>query len=254
MKLISWNLNGIRAAYKKGVYQNIIELDPDIFCVQETKAQLDQLSEEQSNIDGYNSYFHSAKRKGYSGVAIFSKDKPLNIVEGMGNERFDDEGRVITAEYENFKLYNVYFPNGKASKERLEYKMDFYNEFLSILKKDLLDGKNVIFCGDVNTAHSEIDLARPKENEKTSGFLPMERKWIDEAIDSGFSDSFRLLNPEGQNYTWWDLKTRARERNIGWRIDYFFISDSIKEKIISAAILKDIQGSDHCPIEIELDI
>jgi len=253
MKIVSWNVNGIRAVHKKGAYENLSELSADIICVQETKAQISQLNESQSTIKGFKSYFHSAERKGYSGVAIFSKSEPLDVREGMGIPSFDIEGRVIAAEYEQFLLYNVYFPNGKASKERLKYKMDFYNEFLKIVKKDVENGKKVIFCGDVNTAHKEIDLARPKENQKTSGFLPVEREWIDDVVNNGFYDSLRCFTNEGEKYTWWDLKTRARERNVGWRIDYFFVGESIKNNLKSADILSDFMGSDHCPISITLD-
>lgn len=254
ISLCSWNVNGLRAIYKKGFSSWLASSNSDILAVQETKADPRQLSEELKSIAGYESYFVAAERKGYSGVALYTKSAPKLIIKGFGDLSFDSEGRSISADYGDFILYNVYFPNGKASRERLSYKLAFYDKFLEhitgLLKKD----RKVILCGDVNTAHKEIDLARPKENRKISGFLPEERAWIDRLIARGFYDSFRIFNQGGANYTWWDMKTRARERNVGWRIDYFFISANLRGNLRAASILSGVMGSDHCPISITLEI
>ncbi len=254
IKLISWNVNGIRAVQRKGALGWFTEMRPEILCLQETKAQKEQLDDELVNIDGYTSYFCSAKRKGYSGVAIYTSLKPNKVTYGFGNKTFDGEGRVLEAQYDEFTLFNVYFPNGKASKERLKYKMDFYDAFLKVIVSRAKQGQNVVICGDVNTAHKEIDLARPKENEKVSGFLPEERAWIDKVIDRGFLDTLRIFNDKPEQYTWWDMKTRARERNIGWRIDYFIVNKALGNSVTDAFILPEIEGSDHCPIGIDLKI
>lgn len=254
MKILSWNVNGIRAAIKKGFVEFLDKEDPDIICIQETKAREEQLTKKFLAHGPWKKYFVSAEKKGYSGVATFTKIEPKNVLKGFGNEKFDSEGRTLITEYENFSLFNIYFPNGKARDERLKYKMDFYYFLLEYLEDYKKKQPNIIICGDVNTAHTEIDLARPKENENTSGFLPIEREWIDKLLDSGFIDTFRMFNKEPNNYTWWDYKTRARERNVGWRIDYFFISTTLKENIKDAFILSEIMGSDHCPIGIEIDI
>ncbi len=252
IRILSWNVNGIRAAYKKGFLDWLKKEQPDILCIQETKAHPEQLSDELLNVEGYHSYFSSAVKKGYSGVAIYSKLEPKSIKNGFGIEKFDSEGRILIAEYANFTLFNIYYPNGKARQERLDYKMEFYDAFLKYVDRLKKKGKNIIVCGDVNTAHKEIDIARPKENEKISGFLPMEREWIDKFLSHGYLDTFRMFNQEPDNYTWWDQITRARERNVGWRIDYFYISESLKKKIKDAFILSDVMGSDHCPIGIEI--
>ena len=252
IRILSWNVNGIRAAYKKGFLDWFKKEKPDILCIQETKAHQEQLPDELLNIEGYHSYFSSAVKKGYSGVAIYSKIEPKSVKKGFGIEKFDSEGRILIAEYAGFTLFNIYYPNGKARQERLDYKMEFYEGFLKYVDKLKKKGKNIIVCGDVNTAHKEIDIARPKENEKISGFLPMEREWIDKFLSHGYLDTFRMFNQEPDNYTWWDLITRARERNVGWRIDYFYISESLKKKIKDAFIMSDVMGSDHCPIGIEI--
>ena len=254
MKLISWNVNGIRAIHKKGFVEWVKKEKPDILCLQETKATQEQIPEDIKSLDGYYQFYSSSRiKKGYSGVGLFTKIEPERVEFDMGVEEFDNEGRVISAYFKDFILFNVYFPNGKARKERLDFKLRFYDRFLEIVK-DLKDrGNGVIICGDVNTAHKEIDLARPKENEKVSGFLPIERKWIDSLIGSGFVDTFRMFNNEGGHYTWWDYKSRARERNVGWRIDYFFVSENIKDRVKDAFILSDVYGSDHCPIGIIFD-
>ena len=252
-KIISWNVNGIRAIYRKSKYEWFKEYNPDIICIQETKAQPDQLSNPQKQLEGYHSYFESAQRKGYSGVMVFTKQEPKEIIYGLGQEAFDKEGRTLELVYDDFILFNVYFPNGKASKQRLDFKMAFYHAFLKKTKALIDKGENVIVCGDVNTAHKEIDLARPKENSDTSGFLPIEREWIDQFLESGFKDSLRMFHDEPELYTWWDYKTRARERNVGWRIDYFFVSENMSDRIKDAKIHDQVMGSDHCPIEIEVE-
>ena len=255
MKKISallWNVNGIRAVYKKGFLDWFLEEKPDILCLQETKATEKQLPSVLRNIEGYNAYFSSAERKGYSGVALYTKLEPISVEYGFGIEKFDHEGRTLIIEFENFTIFNIYFPNGKASKERLQYKMEFYDAFLEYVEELRRKGKRIIVCGDVNTAHKEIDLARPKPNEKISGFLPEERAWIDKFLSHGYADTFRMFNKEPNHYTWWDYKTKSRERNVGWRIDYFFISENLKTNLKAAYILSDVIGSDHCPIGIDL--
>ncbi|RKY95935.1 MAG: exodeoxyribonuclease III [Ignavibacteriae bacterium] len=252
MKLLSWNVNGIRAAYKKGILNWFSKEQPDILCIQETKAMKEQLPDDLINVNGYNSFFSSAERKGYSGTATYTKVNPVKVSNGIGIKEFDSEGRFLVTEFDEFVLFNIYFPNGKAKKERLQYKMDFYEAFLKHLKKLLKQDKRIVICGDVNTAHKEIDLARPKPNEKVSGFLPEEREWIDKLLEAGFIDTLRVFNQKPEQYTWWDMMTRARDRNVGWRIDYFFISDNLKDNLKNAFILPDVMGSDHCPVGIEL--
>ena len=252
MKLISWNVNGIRAAYKKGILNWFSIEQPDILCIQETKAMKEQLPDDLINVNGYNSFFSSAEKKGYSGTATYTKLNPVKVLNGIGIKKFDSEGRFLVTEFDEFILFNIYFPNGKARQERLQYKMDFYEAFLKHLKKLLKQGKKIVICGDVNTAHKEIDLARPKPNEKVSGFLPEERAWIDKLLKTGFIDTLRVFNQKPEQYTWWDMMTRARDRNVGWRIDYFFISDNLKDNLENAFILPDVMGSDHCPVGIEL--
>jgi exodeoxyribonuclease-3 len=254
IKLISWNVNGVRAAYNKGFLDWLAKESPDILCVQETKAAVEQLSEDLLSPPGYRSYWHSAKKKGYSGVAVYTKTAPISVDCSIGIKRFDDEGRLIRVDYGGFVLFNVYFPNGKKDKERLDFKMDFYDAFLDCIDSVRREGRSVIFCGDVNTAHQEIDLARPKENEKASGFLPVERAWIDKVIQRGYVDAFRSLHPDRVAYSWWDLKSRARERNVGWRIDYIFVVQEMLSRVERAYILSDVMGSDHCPVAAELSI
>jgi exodeoxyribonuclease III len=262
MKIISWNTNGLRATVKQGYFMPLFSFNnPDIVCLQETKCEPDQLDEKTRNLKGYNSYFsYSKNKKGYSGVAIYSKTKPEKVEYGMGTclparqvKKFDDEGRTLVAYYPDFVLINCYFPNGGGGEERLNYKLDFYDAFLEFINKLKKDGKNVIFCGDVNTAHNEIDLARPKENVDNTGFLSIEREWMDEVVNNGWVDIFRNFYPSRKDvYTYWDMKTRARDRNVGWRIDYFFTNQSFMSKIKSFKTLSDYYGSDHCPIMIEI--
>ncbi|MDR2427152.1 MAG: exodeoxyribonuclease III [Endomicrobium sp.] len=250
MKIISWNVNGVRAVYKKDFAKWFKSENADIVCLQETKAEKEQFPKELAEAEGYNFYCSCAQKKGYSGVAAWSKIKPLSIETSIENEKFDSEGRVLKLEFDNFVLFNIYFPNGGASKERLDYKLDFYDYFIKYLRK--YGKKNVIICGDYNTAHHEIDLARPKQNEGVSGFMPIERKKLDDLEQSGFVDSFRHFNREAENYTWWDYKTAARTRNVGWRIDYFYVSKSALKYLKMADILSSVQGSDHCPISITI--
>ena len=254
MRLLSWNVNGIRAAQRKGFVDWVSQIGPDILCIQETKASPEQLSEELTAMPGYHVYFSSAERKGYSGVATYSNVKPQDVAHGLGIEKFDNEGRILRMDYADFTLFNIYFPNGKSSEERLDYKMEFYDAFLEHLGQLKRQGRNVVVCGDVNTAHKEIDLARPKPNEKISGFLPVERAWMDQWVSQGYVDTLRMFNQEPGQYSWWDARGGGRSKNVGWRIDYFFVSESMKDKVTGAFILPDVMGSDHCPIGIDLAI
>ena len=254
IRIYSWNVNGIRAIHKKGFLEWLNEDHPDILCIQETKANLDQLPKKLVNVDGYKSYFNSAERKGYSGVGLYSSLKPKKIDNGFGIKKFDMEGRVQIADYDDFVLFNIYFPNGKMSDERLKYKLDFYDAFLDHANNLRDEGRNIVICGDVNTAHNEIDLAHPKENSKISGFLPVERAWIDKFLENGYVDTFRMFNQEPEQYTWWSYRTKARDRNVGWRLDYFFVNEEFKNNIKASYILSDVMGSDHCPIGIEIEI
>ncbi len=254
LKLLSWNVNGIRAQEKKGFLDWLQKESPDILCVQETKAHIEQLSDALKNPNGYKSYFSSGEKKGYSGVANFTKIEPKKVERGFGVEKYDCEGRILIHYFDDFVLFNIYFPNGQRGNDRLTYKLGFYDEFLSFADKLKDKGKNIIICGDVNTAHKEIDLARPKENVKTSGFLPVERAWIDKLVEHGYIDTFREFTKENGHYTYWDTITRARERNVGWRIDYFFISPSLRKNLKKGFTLPDVMGSDHCPVGIEIEI
>ncbi len=251
--LISWNVNGIRAAHRKGFLDWFKSAAPDILCLQETKAHKEQLSAELLEVDGYQVYFSSAERKGYSGVALYTKAEPNEVRHGMGIPEFDNEGRIVAASYDDFELFNVYFPNGQMSKERLDYKMAFYDAFLEHIETLRKSGRNIVVCGDVNTAHKPIDLARPKENEKTSGFLPEERAWIDKLLDHGYVDTFRAFHDEPDQYSWWSMRTRAREKNVGWRIDYFYANEEYMNRVKDAFIMPEVMGSDHCPIGIVIE-
>jgi len=251
VRMISWNVNGLRALLKKGFLDWVGKEKPDILCLQETKASPDQLPGEVTAMAGYEAFFSSAEKKGYSGVATFCRERPAAVETGFGVRKFDGEGRVLITDHGAFVLYNIYFPNGKASGERLAYKMGFYDAFLDHARKTRKKGRHVVVCGDVNTAHREIDLARPRENENVSGFLPQERAWIDRLIESGYVDTLRMFDREPGRYTWWDLKSRARDRNVGWRIDYFFVSSGFAPSVKAAFIMADVMGSDHCPIGID---
>ena len=251
-KILSWNVNGLRAIYKKGFLDWVESENADIICLQETKARPDQLPKDINPIKNYYSAFSSAEKKGYSGVAVYSKEQPKSVENGLGKPEFDSEGRTLIVEYESFVLFNIYYPNGKASTERLDYKLRFYDYFLEKIVDLKNAGKKIIICGDFNTAHKEIDLARPKPNEGTSGFLPIERKWMDIFIESGFIDTFRHFDKNPDNYTWWDMITRARDRNVGWRIDYFFIDENSINNLEKAYIQSKVMGSDHCPTGIDI--
>ena len=250
MKLISWNVNGLRAVVNKGFYDIFEDLDADIFCIQETKMQEGQLD---INFDGYEQYFNSAVRKGYSGTAIFTKIKPINVSYGIGIDEHDQEGRVITLEFEKFYLVNCYTPNAKRELERLSYRMkweDDFRDYLINLDKE----KPVILCGDLNVAHNEIDLKNPKSNRGNAGFTDEERSQMTNLLNSGFVDSFRYLYPDKTDcYSWWSYMGKAREKNIGWRIDYFIVSERIAKNIKEAIIHPEIMGSDHCPVEVDLE-
>ena len=250
MKFISWNVNGIRACVNKGFIDFFNKIDADIFCIQETKCQKGQIELE---FEGYESYWNSAEKKGYSGTAIFTKIKPLTIKYGIGKEEHDKEGRVITLEFDKFYMVNIYTPNSKRELERLDYRMIWEDE----IKKYLLHLnkiKPVIMCGDLNVAHKEIDLKNPKTNRHNAGFTDEERNKMTELLDAGFTDSFRYKYPDKENeYSWWSYMGRAREKNVGWRIDYFIVSNDIAKKIKDATIHQEVYGSDHCPVELIID-
>lgn len=274
MKFISWNVNGIRACVKKGFLDFFNEADADIFCIQESKMQEGQLDLE---LPGYHQYWNYAVKKGYSGTGIFTKEEPLSVSYGLGIEEHDQEGRVITLEFENYYFITVYTPNSQSGLARLSCRMKWEEDFLAYLKKleetkpvifcgDLKESqpsltqeakpkkKPIIICGDFNVAATELDLKNPKNNVKNAGFTPEEREKFKTLLDSGFTDSYRYLHPDTEKYSWWSYRFKARERNAGWRIDYFLTSDSIKDKIKDAEILTDVMGSDHCPIELDIDI
>lgn len=253
MKLISWNVNGLRAVVNKGFKDFFKKIDADIFCIQETKMQKEQVDENMEKIfEGYYAYWNSAIKKGYSGTAVFSKIKPINVTYGIGIEEHDQEGRVITLEFDNFYLVNCYTPNSKRELERLEYRMIWENEFRNYLI--CLDKiKPVILCGDLNVAHQEIDLKNPKSNRRNAGFTDEEREKMTELLKSGFTDSFRYLYPDKTEcYSWWSYMGHAREKNVGWRIDYFIVSKSIENKVKDSYIYSNIIGSDHCPVGLEI--
>jgi len=253
MKIISWNLNGIRAVAKKGLFEKIKEMNPDVICFQETKAQDDQIAEVLNELDGYHFYSNSAVKKGYSGTAILTKEKPLSVQSDIGIEEHDQEGRVLTAEYENYYIITVYTPNSKNDLSRLGDRQNFDAAFLAYLK-ELEKNKPIIVCGDFNVAHKEIDLARPKPNyNKSAGFMQEEIDGMDNYTNAGLLDTFRFFHPDKTDaYSWWSFRGGARDRNVGWRIDYFLVSESLKDQLQSASILSDMYGSDHCPVEIEL--
>ena len=251
MKLISWNVNGIRACVNKGFEDFFKEINADIFCIQETKCQIDQIELE---FEGYKSFWNSAEKKGYSGTAIYTKEKPISVKYGIGIEQHDKEGRVITLEFKNFFMVNIYTPNSKRGLERLEYRQVWEDEIRKYLL-DLNKIKPVIMCGDLNVAHNEIDLKNPKTNRKNAGFTDEEREKMTQLLESGFTDSFRYLYPDKKEaYSWWSYMGRARKKNVGWRIDYFIVSKNIENKIKEAKIHSEIMGSDHCPVELEIDI
>ena len=255
MRLISWNVNGLRAVINKAFKDFFDKESADIFCIQETKMQEDQIDLSINEIfKNYNSYWNSAEKKGYSGTAVFTKQKPLNVSYGIGIEEHDKEGRVITLEFENFYLVNCYTPNSKRELERLDYRQEWENEIRNYLT-NLDKKKPVIYCGDLNVAHKEIDLKNPKTNRRSAGFTDEERNKMTELLDSGFTDTFRYLYPDKEDaYTWWSYMFKAREKNVGWRIDYFIVSKSIEKKIKESYIFSEVMGSDHCPVGIDIDL
>ena len=255
MKLISWNVNGLRAVITKGFQDFFDKIDADIFCLQETKIQEEQIDDNIKNIfKDYYSYWNSAEKKGYSGTAIFSKQKPISVKYGIGIEEHDKEGRVITLEFEKFYMVNCYTPNSKRELERLEYRMIWEDEFRKYLLK-LNENKPVIICGDLNVAHKEIDLKNPKSNRRNAGFTDEERDKMTKLLNAGFTDTFRYLYPDkAEMYSWWSYMFKAREKNAGWRIDYFIVSKSIEKKIKESYIFTQVLGSDHCPVGLDIDI
>jgi exodeoxyribonuclease-3 len=252
--LLSWNVNGVRAVHGKGFLDWLDEAACDILCLQETRAEEAQLPAALAQPAGYHGFWNSARRKkGYSGTALLTRPEPLDVQFGLGIEEFDQEGRTIIARYPTFTLINCYFPNGGRDHRRVPFKLAFYDAFLEKCEQLRAQGQAIVFCGDVNTAHREIDLARPKANRNTTGFLPEERAWIDRVLEAGYVDAFRHLHPDlaGQ-YTWWSMPTRARERNVGWRIDYFFVAAELLDRITAAFMLPDVMGSDHCPVGLRI--
>ena len=251
MKFISWNVNGIRACVQKGFLDFFQEIDADIFCIQESKMQAGQLD---LDLPGYHQYWNYAVKKGYSGTAVFTKKEPLSVANGIGIEEHDQEGRVITLEYEDFYFVTVYTPNSQNELARLDYRMQWETDFLAYLKK-LEENKPVVFCGDLNVAHKEIDLKNPKTNRKNAGFTDEERAKFTELLEAGFVDTFRYFYPEQENiYSWWSYRFKAREKNAGWRIDYFCVSEGLKNQLVDAKIHTQIMGSDHCPVELEIHL
>ncbi len=254
MKIISWNLAGMRAAVRKGLWQKMKEIDADVYCFQEVKAKMEQIEINFDYPTDYLSYWNPAERPGYSGVATFTRTEPRSIVIGDRSNDWDNEGRVIITKFDQFTLLNVYFPNGKMNETRLKYKMDFYEYFLKYINNLRESGEKIIFCGDVNTAHNEIDLARPKDNNNVSGFLPIERAFMDKLEKNDWIDTYRFLNPDKVEYSWWSQRSGARQRNVGWRIDYFFVDKELINKVKSAFVLTYLDGSDHCPVGVDIDL
>ena len=254
LKILCWNINGVRAATRKGFLGWLYKESPDILCLQETKANPEQLDKDLRDPHGYHAYWnYPGQGKGYSGVAIFTKEKPIKVQNGFGIPEFDTEGRTIVAEYPEYTLFNVYFPNGKKDETRLKYKMDFYEAFLQVVDSLKARGGKLIICGDFNTAHNEIDLRHPKANKNTSGFLPEERAWIDTYLSHGLVDIYRFLFPDKVEYTWWTYLAKAREHNTGWRLDYFMISEPLVPMVKDVVIHSEVLGSDHCPVTLKIE-
>ena len=253
MKITTWNINGIRAAMGKDILAWVNDYQPDVLCLQEIKAKEDQIDIEQIKGIGYEPVFNPAERPGYSGTATFFKQSPPEVVKGLGKEIFDNEGRVIRTRFSDFELFNIYFPNGGRDNNRVPYKLDFYAYLLDLCDKMQTEGKEIIITGDFNTAHKEIDLKNPKANEKNTGFLPEERVWIDRYLEHGFIDAYRDLHPDEESYTWWTYRFSARQKNIGWRLDYFLVTKGIMARTRDVVIHSEVMGSDHCPVTIILD-
>ncbi len=254
MRLISWNVNGIRAVQKKGFLDWFKKENPDILCLQETKAAPEQLDAALLQVPGYSACWCAAEKKGYSGVAVYTRQEPLSVAQGLGDAVFDSEGRTLILDMGDFVLFNIYYPNGGAGNKRVPFKLAFYELFLKKAEAFRRQGRHVVIVGDVNTAHQPVDLARPKENVKNTGFLPEERAWVTRFLDAGYVDTFRHFTPDGGHYSWWDFKTGARARNVGWRIDYCFIDQALLPALSHAFILGDVLGSDHCPVGITLKL
>ena len=252
MRIFSWNVNGLRAVVKKGFFDWLESEGPDVVCLQEIKARTEDLDEKILNPKGYHAFWNPAERKGYSGVAIFTKKKPVAVHLGLGIERFDCEGRILRIEFKDFDLFSVYFPNGTSGEERLQYKMEFYDAFLDHCEELRGQGRELVITGDVNTAHKPIDLKNPKANQKNSGFLPKERAWVDKFIEHGYVDSFRAFNEDPDQYTWWSYRFNVRAKNVGWRIDYFFVTEGLMKKVKDSFITPEVMGSDHCPIGLDI--
>jgi exodeoxyribonuclease-3 len=252
MRIFSWNVNGLRAVVKKGFFDWLESEAPDVVCLQEIKARTEDLDETILKPKGYHAFWNPAERKGYSGVAIFTKKKPVAVHLGMGIERFDCEGRILRVVFKDFDLFSVYFPNGTSGEERLQYKMEFYDAFLDHCEELRVQGRELVITGDVNTAHKPIDLKNPKANQKNSGFLPEERAWVDKFVEHGYVDSFRAFNEAPDQYTWWSYRFNVRARNIGWRIDYFFVTEGLMKKVKDSFITPEVMGSDHCPIGLDI--
>jgi exodeoxyribonuclease III len=254
MDIISWNVNGIRACAKKGFKEFIDQYSPDLLFLQETKVAEADLPDELKDPYGYKSVWHSAERKGYSGVALLTKKSPTNVISGFGRPEFDCEGRVIQAEFNDLLVIGVYFPNGQKDDTRLQYKLDFYEALFNYCDDMKALGKKIIICGDYNTAHTPIDLANPKQNQKTSGFLPIEREWVSDVISRGYTDIYREQHTNDIKYSWWSYRGGARDKNVGWRIDYFMVTNDIKNNVSKSYILNDVHGSDHCPVGITVTL
>lgn len=252
MEIYSWNVNGLRAVVRKNFLDFIKDEDPDILSIQETKLQKEQIPDEVKELSQYHQYWNFAEKKGYSGVAVLTKQKPEKVEYSIGDAGYDTEGRLLILYFSDFVLINCYFPNGKMNDERLQYKLNYYELMFNLMQKLRKDGYDVVVCGDYNTAHKEIDLANPERNKDISGFLPIERKWLDKLVDNSWVDTFRQFNQEPKQYSWWTYRFGARKRNVGWRIDYFFVNKDFMKNVKSAFIRQDIMGSDHCPIGVEI--
>ncbi|GAB4415460.1 MAG: exodeoxyribonuclease III [Anaerolineales bacterium] len=253
MKIVTWNVNGLRAVYRKDALAPLLARTPDLLCLQEIKARPDQLTDQQRNIPGYHIIWNPAERPGYSGVATFARKAPAEVVLGLDVPEFDLEGRVIRTRHSDFLLYNIYFPNGQRGQDRVDYKLRFYARLLEICDELHAAGEKIIITGDFNTAHMPVDLKNPDSNQNTSGFLPEEREWVGKFLDHGFVDVYRKLYPDREQYTWWTYRFKARERGVGWRIDYFLVSEALVSRVKDVIIHDDVMGSDHCPVELLLE-
>lgn len=253
LKISTWNVNGYRAVLKKGFADWIRQDEADVVCLQEIKTRPDQVDDVFRSWDGYHAYWNPAERPGYSGVAVFSRNEPMEIGYGLDDPRFDNEGRVIWMRFADFTIYNIYFPNGQRGKDRVDYKLDFYARLLEICHERHNRGEEIILTGDFNTAHQEIDLANPRQNSTTSGFLPEEREWVTHYLENGFTDAYRHLYPERVQYTWWTYITNARARNVGWRLDYYLVTSTMIDSVKDVVIQDQVIGSDHCPVSIFLE-